>query len=116
MKKPIVAGIVSVFLLTSFAAVANADGPGTRSPGVSDRQHHQHHRIKQGVRSGQLTRGEIKDIRKQQQQIRLEKREFKSDGELTLAERKSLHRDLNAASKDIYQEKHDDEVRPRAQP
>src|SRR4030067_2375041 len=74
-----------------------------RDPGVNQRQHNQQDRIKQGVRSGQLTKEETKDLRSEQKAIRQEERAYKSDGKLTKEERKDLHQDVNALSKDIYQ-------------
>lgn len=85
--------------------------PAVRDPGVNARQHRQHDRIGQGVRSGELTKSETKEVVAEQRAIRKEEREYKSDGKLTKDERKDLHQDLNAASKNIYEEKHDDEKR-----
>jgi hypothetical protein len=87
---------------------------GTRSPGIDARQHHQAHRIFQGVRSGQLTPEETKMLLTQQKEIRHNEREYKSDGNLTLDERRQLHHQLNEASRDIYREKHDEERMPWA--
>ncbi len=42
-------------------------------------------------------------------------RQFKSDGKLTKNERQELHQDQGAASKEIYQEKHDAQERPKSQ-
>lgn len=84
-------------------------------PGVNARQHRQGDRIKQGVRSGELTRDETRQLREERRNIRQEERAYKSDGKLTRDERKDLHQDLNDLSKDIYTEKHDDDKRPRAQ-
>lgn len=80
-------------------------------PGVNHRQHHQRDRIQQGVRSGELNREEAMTLRNDQRGIRREERAYKSDGVLTRAERKDLHQDLNAASQNIYGEKHDAETR-----
>jgi len=85
-----------------------------RDPGVNQRQHNQQQRIKQGVRSGQLTKEETRDLRSEQKAIRQEERAYKADGKLTKEERKDLHKDMNDLSKDIYQEKHDADVRPKA--
>lgn len=85
--------------------------PATRDPGVNARQYNQQGRIAQGVRSGELTRNEVAELRSEQRAIRQEERLYKSDGVLTKAERKDLHQDLNAASKNIYEEKHDAERR-----
>lgn len=89
--------------------------PGTKSPGVNSREHNQKARIKQGVKSGELTRAETKELVTEQKDIRALEREYKSDGSLTADERKDLQQQLNQASKEIYEEKHDDEVRPKAQ-
>ena len=104
--------------LTIFAGQAFAEQGARqhrpRDPGVNQRQHNQQHRIQQGVRSGQLTKEEVKDLRSEQKAIRQEERAYKSDGQLTKEERKDLHQDMNELSKDIYQEKHDGDTRPRA--
>jgi hypothetical protein len=82
-----------------------------RDPGVNARQHDQHDRIAQGVRSGELTRDEANALRTRERSIQQEERQYKSDGILTRDERKDLHQDLNAASRSIYIEKHDPETR-----
>lgn len=87
---------------------------GTRDPGVNQRQHNQHERIEQGVRSGELTRGEARRLQGEQRHIRQEERAYKSDGQLTRAERADLHRDLDRASRDIYRQKRDAQQRPPA--
>ncbi len=89
--------------------------PGTNSPGINKREHVQKNRIKQGVHSGELTKGETKELVTEQRDIRQLERDYKSDGSLTADERKDLHQQLNQASKEIYEEKHDDEARPKAQ-
>lgn len=108
MKKNLVVVALSgfAFVLTSGLAAA-----GTNDPGVNKRQHRQHARIAQGVKSGELTRSEARALRSEQRAIRAQEREFKSDGNLTRAERRELHRDLNEASRDIYREKHDSQTR-----
>ena len=88
--------------------------PHRRDPLVNARQGTQQARIAQGVRSGQLTRPEAAQLRQQERAVRTEERAYKSDGKLTPAERKDLHQDLNQASKDIYQQKHDAQTRPNA--
>ncbi len=85
--------------------------PKMRDPGVNARQGFQRDRIGQGVRSGELTKSETMELAAEQRAIRKEERAYKSDGKLTKEERKDLHQDLNAASKDIYEQKHDAEKR-----
>ncbi|MFP5348816.1 MAG: hypothetical protein ACLGHO_03115 [Gammaproteobacteria bacterium] len=82
-----------------------------RDPGVNHRQQHQRSRIHQGAHSGELTKDEIKSLAQEQKSIRQQERAYKSDGKLTKDERKDMHQDLNQASKNIYNEKHDAEKR-----
>lgn len=85
-----------------------------RDSGINHRQDRQGERIRQGVRSGELTRAEAKDLKADRRDIRKEEREYKSDGHLSQAERRDLHKDMNALSKDIHTAKHDADKRPRA--
>jgi len=114
MKKSKLAFLAAIagcgILVNSNPAVA-ADEPGTHDPGVKARERVQKARIRQGVKSGELTKGEAKGLRKEERGIRQEEHQFKSDGHLTAAERAKLHSDLNKTSKDIHQEKHDAEKR-----
>lgn len=100
--------VVAALLTVTMAAPVFAN---PKSPGVDRREHRQKQRIKEGVRSGQLTRDEAKGLATQQREIRAKEREMKSDGVLTPQERKDLHQDLNESSKQIFQEKHDAETR-----
>jgi len=106
---------VNVLSLAVLMAVTSAVLAAPRDPGVNRRQHDQQARIHQGVRSGQLTHQEAKSLHAEQRSIRHEERQDKADGKMTAAERKDLHKDLNQASKDIYADKHNADVRPRAQ-
>ena len=99
---------LTVMLSVSMMSIAQA---GTNDPGVNKRQQNQHERIVNGVKSGELTRSEVRSLRADQRAIRAEEREFKSDGVLTRGERRELHRDLNESSRDIYREKHDASTR-----
>jgi TolA-binding protein len=100
----------AVALLTLNAASAFAE-PRPRDPGVNARQHTMNERVRQGVRSGELTRNEAQGLREDRREIRQLEREYKSDGELTRDERRDLHQQQNEFSRSIYQEKHDDERR-----
>src|SRR5881397_2717112 len=111
MTISLLAAVATATLISTIQA-----GPGARDPGVNARQRAQHARVAQGVRSGELTPSETRDIAKEQRAIRQEEREFKSDGKLTVEERKELRQDLNQASKNIYEQKHDAEVRPHTTP
>jgi hypothetical protein len=97
--------------LIGLAFAAAAANSALADPRINARQHNQHERIEQGGRSGQLTKEERKKLAAEQRAIRKEERLYKSDGKLTKEERQDLKQDLNAASKNIYNEKHDAEHR-----
>lgn len=105
----VVAALMGLMTVTS-VTYADAQHP-PRDPGVNARQHHQRDRIQQGVKSGQLTRGEAKELRTERRDIRQTEQAYKSDGVLTKDERKDLHQELNQQSREIYEEKHDAEKR-----
>lgn len=106
-----IAALATALAFTLPVLTDSAFAQGTRDPGVNVRQQNQRARIGQGVRSGELTKSETKELAKEQRQIRQEERAYKSDGVLTREERKDLRRDQNAASRNIYEEKHDAEKR-----
>lgn len=78
---------------------------------IHARQHNQQERIIQGVRSGELSREEAQTLRAEQRAINREERYYRADGVLTPGERRELQRELNEASQNIHEEKHDAEVR-----
>lgn len=89
-------------------SLASADNQrGVRDPRINARQQVQRERIQQGVRSGELTRRETARARADQRDIRQLERAYKSDGELTRGERRDLTREQNQASRQIYRDKHD---------
>jgi hypothetical protein len=79
-----------------------------RRNGVNERQRNQQQRIRQGVRSGELTGVEAARLRRQDAQIRLnEARARQSGGEFTPQERARIQRQLNRENRRIYRQKHD---------
>lgn len=103
METLIRAAVISSLILT-LPGLANA---GTRDPLVNKRQDRQEDRIKQGVASGELTKREARRLHRKEHAIKAKEEAYKADGTLTATERKDLHQDLNALSKDIKREKHD---------
>lgn len=83
----------------------------TATPRVQRRQVNQQQRIKEGVRSGELTRREAVRMEARQARIQHDKKVAKSDGVVTPEERAKLNREQNAASRRIYREKHDAQKR-----
>jgi hypothetical protein len=96
--------------LTLLAAttVASAASASTCSPSINRRERDQAWRIHQGVRSGELTRGETRSLWHQEVEIRQDERAAKRDGRLTWGERRKLDRELNRESERIYRLKHND--------
>ena len=79
---------------------------------INAREHHEQVRIRQGVKSGELTRRETLRLEKEQARIRVNERfARKSGGEFNAAERARIQKELNRASRDIYKQKHDKQDR-----
>ena len=75
---------------------------------VGQRRENQQDRIAQGIKSGQLTAGETAKLENQQKGIN---QQVKADraangGKLTPGEKAQVNREQNAASKNIYNKKH----------
>lgn len=79
---------------------ANADA------GVNNRQQSQRGRLTQGIKSGELTRGETKSLINGQKRIAKMEQQFKSDGTLTPKERARLQHAQNIQSQKIFRAKH----------
>lgn len=102
---------IAMTLIALLAAPAFAEQPQHIRKNVNARERHQDQRMKQGAQSGQLTREEMQQLKQERRTIRQEEKAYRSDGRLNKEERKDLQQDLNQMSKDIYQEKHDGDVR-----
>ena len=82
-----------------------------KTPVVTKRQMNQHARIRQGVKSGELTPAEAARLRREERRIQKDKQAAKADGKVTPEERKKLQGEENKVSKDIYKKKHNAAVR-----
>lgn len=71
------------------------------------REHRQTQRIRQGVRSGELTRHEAARLAHQQANIRRYERRAERDGVVTFRERARLDNKLDRSRRNIYRQKHD---------
>ena len=96
-----------VTLLLLSLTLAGAASAQTKTPRVDRRQAHQHERIRQGVRSGELTPRQARFLRRGQAQIRRMEARFKADGRITRAERRQLLRMQERQNARIYRMKHD---------
>jgi hypothetical protein len=85
-----------------------------RYDNVNRREYSQRNRIRDGVRSGELTRGETSRLINQQRRIEsYERRSRLDDGRLDWQERRRLDRMLDRSSRDIYRQKNDRQDRDR---
>jgi hypothetical protein len=75
---------------------------------VDQRRENQQDRIAQGIKSGQLTAGETAKLENQQKNINQQVRADRSanGGKLTPGEKQQVNREQNAASRNIYNKKH----------
>jgi len=80
---------------------------------VDRRVSNQRARIRDGWKSGELSRGEFKRLRRDQKQIARMDRHFGSDGRYTKRERKKLSNALDRSSRRVYRAKHNDRVAHR---
>jgi hypothetical protein len=85
---------------------------------VGQRQENQQDRIAAGTKSGQLTAGETAKLENQQKGIN---QQVKADraangGRLTSGEKQQVRKEQNAASKNIYNKKHNSKTEPQAKP
>lgn len=79
---------------------------GSAQAQVVRKAHAQHASIKQGVRSGELTRAEAAKLRQGQKDIRQDVKAAKADGVITAAERKDIKQDQRQESRKIARKKH----------
>ena len=95
--------LAGLFLIPSGLRAQDA---AKATPVVTRRQVRQQARIKQGVKSGELTKKEAAQLEHEQGKIRRTKRRAKADGVVTRKERAHLQHEQNKASRDIYRKKH----------
>jgi len=97
--------LLSGLTLVLFCAVGFAQ---TAKPKVVKKQAVQKQRIKQGVKSGEITRQEATKLRTQQKEIRQTKQAAKADGVVTKKERAIINKKQRAASGNIARKKHNE--------
>lgn len=81
---------------------------------VGQRRENQQDRIAQGIKSGQLTAGETAKLEKQQQGINKQVAADRkaNGGTLTASQKQQINKEQNAASKNIYNKKHNAKTQP----
>ena len=129
--KRIYTGILAFVSMATLAAMAQTTGtpttstPSTSAPSTStpvtgktiqERKNNQQERIGNGVENGSLTAGEAAKLEKKESNLNKEERNMRAadGGKLTDADKAKLTNQQNRLSKDIYQQKHDAQVQPKA--
>jgi hypothetical protein len=80
---------------------------------IQERKNHQQERIGQGLRSGQLTAHETRNLERREASVNREEHAMRraDDGHLTRADKAALTRRQNRISHSIYGDKHNAAVR-----
>ncbi len=98
---------------TAFSQSANMSRDDrTQTPVIHRHQLDQRARIRQGVRSGELTRAEAARLRSEQRMIRRQVQTAKAYGTVTRVERARLRHEQREGSEHIYRLKHNSSERP----
>lgn len=103
--------IVLVSALALIATTSIASAYDSRQAEIDRRQARQEQRIQQGVRSGQITRSEYRQLEAEQARIRQLERNAKADGRIDSREAAQIREAQNAASRHIRQESTDSQRR-----
>jgi hypothetical protein len=109
-KTLIVTALSAALIFGSALAQDTVQSKPARTPRITKKQVHQQARIKQGVKSGQLTKRETVKLEKEQAKIQHDKKVAKSDGKITPQERQKIRREQRKASRDIHRLKHNDQT------
>jgi len=107
MKKFLLLSAVALVLAGATEASAQNRHRGGRTNDRQDRQ-----RVHRGIRSGQITREEARAIREREQQIRAERRGYRSDGTITREERREIRNDEREQDRYTRSQRRDDDRRP----
>ena len=97
--------ILTLILCAAVSAPLFAQNP------VGARQQNQKARIRQGVKSGELTRNEARQLIKGQAKVRAVEKKALKDSEITRKEVRKLDRSLDKSSQKIFRQKHDNQDR-----
>jgi hypothetical protein len=93
----------AAFLLVNASTAFAQVGPGAQATARAS--------IRQGARSGELTRAEAARLRAREAGITADKRAARVDGVVTPGERREIRGDERRTSRAIYRQKHDGQVR-----
>jgi len=103
MKRLAIVAAASVLVLSTTMAPAGV---------IHRRQKHQQARIRQGVRSGELTPEEAAKLKAEEQKVQADREKAAADGKVTGKERRTIRHEQNQASRDIVRKKHNRQYNP----
>lgn len=106
MKFSAFASAIALSLLTATASFAQ-----TVAVKAAPRPANDQARIRQGVRSGELTRTEAARAQAQQAEARQARQGARADGVVTPTERRDVRREEKHADRVLYKQKHDGQTR-----
>ena len=93
-----------------FSFLAGVTAQAALAGEVKNKEENQQDRIAQGVKSGELTKGEAARLEKGEAKIEADREKALSDGKLTPKEKAKLNREESRQSKKIYTAKHNSKV------
>jgi hypothetical protein len=93
--------------LATFLATAGTSAAQTADQAFDARLANQEQRIGEGLRDGSLTAAEAARLQRQESYLNREAARFQRDGTITPQEQVRMNRDLNRASGNIYDQRHD---------
>jgi hypothetical protein len=103
--KNLILPIIAISSLVSAIAVLN---PSSASAGeIRDREVNQQERIYQGVRQGEISQKEYRNLETREAKIETQRRVYLRDGNLSHKEAVRLNNEQNRVSKVIYRDRHD---------
>ncbi len=97
-----------IFILTSTVVMAASMSFAQTGKTIQQRKQNQQDRVANGIKSGQLTAGETKNLEKRETSLNRNERQMRAadGGKLTGADRTQMNRQENHISNKIYQDKH----------
>jgi CRISPR/Cas system-associated endoribonuclease Cas2 len=108
MKNTLIA--VTVLTLCGLSQAAENASPTMatekREEVIKTREENQQKRIEEGVKSGELTKGEVKKLENEQAKVKKIESEAMADGKVTKKEMRRIEKAQNHASEDIAKKKH----------
>lgn len=97
--------VITVFLIAGVFLAASVTAEARR---MDKREGRQESRIRQGVKSGELTRGETKRLIKGQAKVHRMEHKAEVDGTITAEEKVRIEQAQDHQSKKIFRAKHND--------